>query len=98
MNNSSNPELIWTKFYSEMRAQMGRFPGNFAHPQSNAAKMAQKNLTFCQQYNTSILPLSSGQFALNLDTVHESVWSKILLKKKCEIFPIRDHLPQQLTF
>jgi len=34
------------KLYVAVGAQMGRFPGNFGHPRSRSAKMAQEKLTF----------------------------------------------------
>ena len=46
VNNSSNPELIRSKYYTVMGTQMGRYPGNFGPFGPRAAKMAQKTLVF----------------------------------------------------
>ena len=61
VNNSGNPELILTTFYTEMEI-------SWTLLFSIMAKMAMRNLTFCQGWNVWLHRLLSGWFAWNLCT------------------------------
>ena len=88
VNNSSNPELIQTKFYTVTGAQMGHFPGNFGCPRLRAIKMAQKNHFFVRDTTTPKCHFSAAVLREHFETTRESMWSFInpFQKKNCNIF------------
>ena len=87
----------WDEIYTKTSVRVARSPANFISLHQIGTKLHLR--TFCHQSNASFHPaLPGGRFLWNLNTKRELVSSWFFFGTVCEILPIKNHLPVNLSF